>query len=230
MKILLIEHRVRVIKRIKEALEEEGYTCILAMDGVTGRNMVLKTHCDFVILDSELPKVNGIELCGTIRKLNGEIPILLLIGDKPGDKMTEGFNAGADDCLLIPFDMNELKVRVKVLEKRKVAIASPNNNILVYSDLEMNLDTRFVKRSGKEINLTPREFSLLEYLMRNKGKILSREEIAQNVWNTKLTARASFVNVYVTYLRRKIDKDFPNKLIHTKHWMGYVFKTEDVEK
>jgi len=227
MKFLLIEHNVRTASRIKRILEDEGYSCLIASDGIQGRKMVLKTSWDFIILNRTLPQLTGVELCSNIRNQNNEVPIIMLTDVKHRNKMAEGFEAGADDCLLLPVDAYELLTRITVLMKRK-GIETGSRALLTYIDLEMNLDSRIVKRGGIEINLTPREFSLLEYMMRNRGKVLSREEIAQNVWQVATAPKTNFVDVYITYLRRKIDKKFSAKLIHTKHWMGYVFKVDDI--
>ncbi len=227
MKFLLVENKVRITKRIQQILADDGHTCLLASDGMAGRKMVQGAHFDFLLINSDLPKLNGIDLCKCIRGLKPDIPIIILASSKMADNMSAAFDAGADDCLLQPFDLRELLVRIHALMKRKHLAEPEQRPVLTYADVEMNLDTRIVKRNGTEINLTPREFALLEYLLRNTGKILSRAELAQHVWNTPLVSGANFVDVYITYLRKKVDKPFSVKLIHTKHWQGYVFRVED---
>jgi DNA-binding response OmpR family regulator len=142
------------------------------------------------------------------------------------DDKVEGFDAGADDYIVKPFEMRELLVRIRALVKRNNKTVSNSGNILKYADLEMNLHTKIVKRNGKEINLTPKEFNLLAYMLQNPERILSRVEIAEKVWNTHFDTGTNFIDVYINYLRKKIDKGFEKKLIHTKSGMGFILKAD----
>jgi DNA-binding response OmpR family regulator len=227
MKILIIENKIRIIRPLREALEEQGHSCLVASDGLAGRKMMLSSQSDFIIIDSDLAKLNGLDLCKSIRSMNPDVPVILLVTNEPGGTMAEGFDAGADDCLLKPFEMDELLVRIRALIKRKSGKKTECKKVLSFADIEMNLDTRSVKRNNIDIDLTPKEFLLLEYMMRNQGKVLSKEEIAQNVWHRKVIREMNFVNVYINYLRNKIDKNFSRKTIHTKPWMGYILMVEE---
>ncbi len=227
MKILLVESKIRIARRIQESLEKEGHTVLLASDGQLGRKLMLSTNVDCVIINSELPKLNGIDLCRNIRSLKPEAIILMIFPSENAAAMSGGFDSGADDCLLQPLDTAELLARLNALMKRKIGNEAEIPKVIVYAGVELNLDNRTVKREGIEINLTPKEFLLLEYLMRNQGRVLLREEIAQNVWSTKLQPGMNFVDVYINYLRKKIDKPFSVKLIHTKHWVGYIFQVPE---
>jgi DNA-binding response OmpR family regulator len=178
-----------------------------------------------IITDIILPKVNGIELCKHIRKARPHIPIIMLTALGTTDDKVEGFDAGADDYLVKPFDFRELHARIKTLLKRNKGNSDISHiTILNYGDLEMNLLTKIVKRAEKEIDLTPKEFKLLEYMMKNIERVLSRTEIAEKVWGTHFDTGTNFIDVYINYLRKKIDKDYPDKLIHTKSGMGFIFK------
>ena len=227
MKILIIEDDARVAELIKRGLEEAEYIVALALDGLLGRNLVLQSEFDLVIVDVILPEINGIDLCKEIRKIKPDLSIIMLTALGTTDDKIEGFDAGADDYLVKPFEMRELLVRIRVLLKRnKKTITSSLVFVLKFKDLEMNLHTKIVKRSNTEINLTPKEFALLEYMMQNPERVLSRVEIAQNVWDTHFDTGTNFIDVYINYLRKKIDKDFDTKLIHTKSGMGFIFKEE----
>lgn len=227
MKILIIEDDARVAELIKRGLEEAEYIVALAFDGLLGRNLVLQSEFDLVIVDVILPEINGIDLCKEIRKMKPDLSIIMLTALGTTDDKIEGFDAGADDYLVKPFEMRELLVRIRALLKRnKRKATSSLVFVLKFKDLEMNLQTKIVKRNNIEINLTPKEFALLEYMMQNPERVLSRSEIAQNVWDTHFDTGTNFIDVYINYLRKKIDKDFDTKLIHTKSGMGFIFKGE----
>jgi DNA-binding response OmpR family regulator len=179
---------------------------------------------DLIILDLNLPYKNGIELCKEIRISDQKIPVLMLTAlGTTEDKLT-GFDSGADDYLVKPFEFRELLARIRSLLKR-VSIAETGGNILAILDLEVNLNTYEVKRNGKRIELTPKEFDLLVYLLRNKGKVVSRMEIAENVWDINFDTGTNIIDVYVNFLRKKMDKDFSQKLIHTQTGVGYIIKS-----
>lgn len=226
LRFLLIEDDQRMAELIKRGLEESGFSVELAVDGLTGMQKALTNVYNLIITDVILPGINGLELCKEIRQMNPDIPILMLTALGTTDDKVEGFDAGADDYLVKPFEMRELLVRIKSLMKRNKQNDGAQGFILKLADLEMNLNTKIVKRNELEISLTPKEFKLLEYMMQNQGKVLSRTEIAENVWETHFDTGTNFIDVYINYLRKKVDKDFPKKLIHTKSGMGFILKEE----
>lgn len=226
MKILIIEDDQRVAELIQRGLEEQGFALTLAYDGLSGKKLALQNHYDLIITDIILPKMDGLDLCKQIREYKPDTPIIMLTALGTTDDKVEGFDAGADDYLVKPFEMRELLVRIRALLKRNNKTANYSGNILKYADLEMNLHTKIVKRSGQEISLTPKEFKLLEYLMQNPERVLSRVEIAEKVWDTHFDTGTNFIDVYINYLRKKIDREFDKKLIHTKSGMGFILKSE----
>jgi DNA-binding response OmpR family regulator len=225
MTILVIEDEERVANLIKKGLEELGFITTIAPDGLTGRKAALTNAYDLIITDIMLPGLNGVELCKYIRQELPDTPIIMLTALGTTDDKVEGFDAGANDYLVKPFDFRELYVRIRELLKRSSLARGTNPaTILQAADLEMNLATRIVQRNNKEINLTRKEFRLLEYMMNNQGRVLSRAEIAQNVWETDFDTGTNFIDVYINYLRKKIDKEHPVKLIHTRPGIGFIFK------
>ncbi|NML40752.1 response regulator transcription factor [Chitinophaga sp. G-6-1-13] len=224
MKILVIEDEERVGALIRRGLEEQGYTVTLAWDGEAGLKLALGGGFDLVITDIVLPRINGLELSRAIRAALPSIPILMLTALGTTDDKVEGFDAGADDYLVKPFDLRELLVRIRALLKRTPAPVTPQSTMLRYADLEMDLQTKNVTRNGQEISLTPKEFHLLEFMLQNKERVLSRAEIAEKVWETHFDTGTNFIDVYINYLRKKVDKAFDVKLIHTKPGMGFIFK------
>jgi two-component system copper resistance phosphate regulon response regulator CusR len=225
MRILVIEDEERVANLIKKGLEELGFTTTIAPDGLSGRTAALTNTYDLIITDIMLPGLNGVELCKYIRQELPAIPIIMLTALGTTDDKVEGFDAGANDYLVKPFDFRELYVRIRELLKRSSTLRE-TATILQAADLEMNLTTRIVKRNKKEINLTRKEFRLLEYMMNNQGRVLSRAEIAQNVWETDFDTGTNFIDVYINYLRKKIDKEHPVKLIQTRPGIGFIFKEQ----
>ncbi len=223
-RILIIEDEERVANLIRQGLEEQGFVTTVASDGLSGKELAIANHFDVIITDIILPKMNGIDLCREIRLQKPNVPIIMLTALGTTDDKVEGFDAGADDYLVKPFDLRELHVRIRALMKR-----NQNNNhqsfVLKYAGLEMNLHTKIVKRDEVEISLTPKELKLLEYMMQNPERVLSRTEIAEQVWDTTFDTGTNFIDVYINYLRKKIDKDFEVKLIHTKPGLGFIFKT-----
>lgn len=226
MNILIIEDDTRIAELIQRGLQEHGFTLTMAYDGISGKKMALQNKYELIITDIILPRMDGLELCKEIRKNKPDIPIIMLTALGTTDDKVEGFDAGADDYLVKPFEMRELLVRIRALLKRHNKIATYLGNSLKYADLEMNLLTKIVKRNGIEINLTPKEFNLLEYLLQNPERVLSRVEIAEKVWGTHFDTGTNFIDVYINYLRKKIEKGFDNKLIHTKTGMGFILKVE----
>lgn len=223
-KILIVEDEIKIAQTLKKGLTENGYYVELAYDGTIGKRLFLSHNYDLIILDINLPEINGYELCRQIRGHNQHIPILMLTALNTTDDKIEGFDAGADDYLIKPFEFKELLVRIRALLKRTINQQLPSGNILKVADLEMNLDSKEVKRGDKKINLTAKEFQLLEYFMRNRNRVVSRADIAVSVWDIDFDTQTNVIDVYVNYLRNKIDKNFSYKLIHTQVGMGYILK------
>lgn len=222
MKILIVEDEPKVAAFIQIGLEENNYTAKIASDGEEGKKFALNQIFDLIILDVNLPKINGIELCKILRENNIKTPILMLTALGSTDDKVSGFESGADDYLVKPFEFRELLARVKALIKR----SSPLNDetILKIEDLELNTESKIVKRANKKIDLTAKEFSLLEYLLKNKDRVVSRKEIADKVWDIHFDTGTNVIDVYVNFLRKKIDKDFDKKIIQTQVGMGYVIR------
>jgi two-component system, OmpR family, copper resistance phosphate regulon response regulator CusR len=220
--ILIVEDEVKIGNSLKQGLEELFYKVTVALDGFTGKKLFLTNSFDLVILDINLPQINGMELCKIFRQHNKKIPILMLTAFGSTDDKVQGFDAGADDYLVKPFDFKELLVRIKALFRR--ADILPLNDKLSIGDLVMDLGNKEVTRNGKQIKLTLKEFQLLEYMLRNKNHLVSRTDIAEKVWDLDFDTGTNIIDVYVNYLRRKIDKDFSPKLIYTQVGFGYMLK------
>ena len=221
--ILVVEDEPKVASFIKLGLEENGFIVDIAYDGNIGKRMFDYKNYNLIILDVNMPLKNGVELCKEIRHKNIKVPILMLTAlGTTEDKLT-GFDAGADDYLIKPFEFRELLARIKSLLKRNSNLEN-GSNLITFLNLEMNLDTYEVKRDGIKIDLTQKEFALLEYLLRNKGRVLTRLDIAEKVWDISFDTGTNVIDVYVNFLRKKIDKDFSPKLIHTQTGIGYVLK------
>ncbi|WP_292008138.1 response regulator transcription factor [Chryseobacterium sp.] len=227
MHILIIEDDIRVAQLIARGLEEHGFIPTIAYDGLQGKKLLEQNTYDLLITDVILPKIDGLDLCKDIRVKYPNLPILILTALGSTDNKVEGFDSGADDYLVKPFEMRELLVRIRALLRRNASMNIATGNLLTYSDLEMNLSTKSVKRNNIEIRLTPKEFKLMEYMLNNPERVLSRNEIAEKVWDTHFDTGTNFIDVYINYLRKKIDKDFDHKLIHTKSGMGFILKTEE---
>lgn len=220
MKILVIEDEPKLVSILKEGLENDSFEVDIAFDGQIGEKLALRNSYDLIILDIIIPYKNGIELCRTIRSSNNSVPIIMLTAlSSIEDKLT-GFDAGADDYLAKPFELKELMARVKALVKRSSGIIQSSNSIKM-GDLELDLDKKIAKRDNRIIELSSKEFHLLEYLMRNKGRVLSRTDIAEKVWDLDFDTNTNIIEVYINILRKKIDKDFDKKLIQTRKGLGY---------
>lgn len=222
-KILIVEDEPKVADFIKRGLEEQAFDTEVAYDGMIGKKKATGNVYDLIILDINIPFINGYELCREIRLVNNRVPILMLTAMGTTDDKLSGFDSGADDYLVKPFEFRELLARIKALLKRSKG-TSLDGNILKIADLEMNLDSKIVKRAGKKIDLTAKEFLLLEYFIKNKGRVLSRVDIAEKIWDITFDTGTNVIDVYINFLRKKIDKDFSPKLIHTQIGMGYVLK------
>ena len=208
MNILIVEDEKRVADLLKAGLEENGYQTMVAYDGAMGLRLFQTYSFHLVISDIILPKMDGFELCKEIRKQNEKIPILMLTALGSTDDKLDGFDAGADDYMTKPFDFRELTARVKVLLKRNKEIVADVPEQIEYADLT--------------IKLSPKEYNLLRYMVENAEKVISRVEIAEKVWNTHFDTGTNFIDVYINYLRKKIDKEFDVKLIHTKPGIGFI--------
>lgn len=220
--ILIVEDEKRVADLLKIGLEENGYQTMVAYDGAMGLRLFQSNSFQLVISDIILPKMDGFELCKEIRKVNERIPILMLTALGSADDKLEGFDAGADDYMVKPFDFRELNARVKVLLKRNAETVVRPPEQITYADLSVNLNLREVRRNNIAIKLSPKEYNLLLYMLENAEKVITRVEIAEKVWNTHFDTGTNFIDVYINYLRKKIDKDFGKKLIHTKPGVGFI--------
>ncbi len=221
--ILVIEDEKRVADLLKIGLEENGYQVMVAYDGEMGLRLFRSNAFELVISDIILPKLNGFDLCQEIRKANEHIPILILTALGTANDKLEGFDVGADDYMVKPFDFRELLARVKVLLKRRTVNSSVEVvKEITYADLKINLERQEVTRKGLPIKLSPKEYNLLVYLVENAERVVSRVEIAEKVWNTHFDTGTNFIDVYINYLRKKMDKDFEVKLIHTKPGIGFI--------
>ncbi|NDK56588.1 response regulator transcription factor [Pontibacter fetidus] len=224
MKVLLIEDEPKVAAFIKKGLEEQAFEVDQAYDGTFGVKLALQKEYDVIILDVILPHMSGLEVCREIRKQNPTVSILMLTALGTTDDKITGLDAGADDYLTKPFEFKELLARMRALNRR----GSDNTagEKLTIADLEMDVVKKTVTRAGKPINLTAREFALLYYLLRNKERVVSRVDITEQVWETSFDTGSNVIDVYINFLRKKIDKDHPAKLIHTLVGMGYVLKEQ----
>lgn len=226
MKLLVIEDEPKTLQAIQQGLEESQFEVDIAYDGLLAKRLAMKNNYAAIITDLILPGLNGYELCRQLRAEGLTTPILMLTALGESEDRIKGFDSGADQYLSKPFQFAELLARVRSLTKRGTQV-SMTAQTLWYEGVEMNLDAKTVTREGQPIELTAREFALLEFLMRNQGRVLSKPAIAEHVWDINFDTGTNVVEVYINYLRKKIDKNFPKKLIHTQFGMGYVFKAED---
>ncbi len=223
IKILVIEDEKRVASLIHRGLSEMGYHSDVAFNAEDGISLFKQNSYHLILSDIILPNMSGLELCQKIRLINKEIPIIMLTALGTTDNKLDGFDAGADDYMVKPFDIRELNVRIKALLKRSKATPDQNNSQLNYSDLTLDLLTKTALRGDKTIKLSPKEYNLLLYMINNAERLLTRTEIAKEVWDTHFDTGTNFIDVYINYLRKKIDKEFNIKLIHTKPGMGFIF-------
>lgn len=224
MKILIVEDEPKVAAFLKQGLEEQGYETDVVYDGQMGSRMAMKEHYDLVLLDIIIPYINGIELCQQIKAAKPDLPIIMLTALGTTDDKLSGFDAGVDDYLVKPFEFKELLARIRVLLRRPSSSTETSTKLKV-ADLELDLNRKLAIRGGKEIELTAKEFLLLEYLMRNNGRVVSRPDIAEKVWEITFDTGTNVVDVYVNILRKKIDRDFDVKLIRTRIGMGYILSS-----
>lgn len=225
MKILLIEDELSVSSFIKRGLEEQENTVLQAFDGITGLKLALQDEYDVIILDVVMPGMNGLEVCNELKNKKGvDIPILMLTALGSTDDIVIGLETGADDYLAKPFKFKELLARINALVRRGSRRVGNGDLVLQVQDLNMNLKSKEVYRGNIEIILTAREFRLLEYLLKNKNRVVSRTDILENVWEVNFDLGTNVIDVYVNYLRKKIEHGFSSKIIKTVIGMGYVIK------
>lgn len=223
MKLLIVEDEPNLLSVLRKGLSEKNHDVSAALDGATALAMIAQSTFDVIVLDVMLPDINGIEICRRLRAANNYVPILMLTALNSSDNIVTGLNAGADDYMAKPFRFTELEARVNALARR-AGQEHKQAEIVRVEDLTINLKAKTVTRGENSIALTAKEFGLLYYLAKNSGSILSREKILDNVWNINFDMNTNVVDVYINYLRNKIDKPFKNKLIHTIKGFGYVLK------
>lgn len=223
MKILLVEDEPGISQFISQGLRETGYAVDIAVDGEQGKKHILTIEYDVIILDIMLPKIDGLKLLSEIRSEKILTPVLLLTARDTVEDRVKGLDHGADDYLVKPFAFSELLARLRALQRRPPL---QYNTLLQLADLTMDLVKREVRRAGKLIELSPLEFNLLEYLIRNQNQVLTRTQIGEHVWNLEFYSNSNVVDVYIGYLRRKIDRGFPQPLLHTVRGVGYSLKVE----
>jgi two-component system copper resistance phosphate regulon response regulator CusR len=222
----IAEDDIKIAALIKKGLEELNYEVSVFSNGEDALSAFQKNSFDLLILDIMMPGINGIEICQRIRTVNKVIPILMLTAMGSVDDKVLGLNTGADDYLVKPFHFRELLARIEVLLRRHSKEASPvSGQILHFEDMTLNVYSKEVQRAGIPIELTAKEFTLLELFMRNPNRLLSRQYIAENAWDINFDTGTNVIDVYVNFLRKKIEKGFEKKLIHTRINMGYILKT-----
>ncbi|WP_210487666.1 response regulator transcription factor [Rufibacter aurantiacus] len=222
-KILVVEDEAKLADMLQRGLKQEGYQVSVAMNGTTGLEMAQAFHFDLIILDIMLPEISGLEVCKKLREGALETPILMLTALDSPENIVTGLDSGADDYLVKPFDFAELGARIRTLTRR-IQNGTSTKHLLTVADLEINTQSKTVTRAGKAITLTATEYRLLEFLVQRQDLVLSRIEILENVWDIDFNLGTNVVDVYINYLRKKIDKQFQPKLIHTIIGMGYVLK------
>ncbi|RYD99261.1 MAG: response regulator transcription factor [Sphingobacteriales bacterium] len=222
--ILLVEDEKKIADTLRVGLAEHGFNATVAYDGNAGLKAFQEGSFELVVLDINLPGMNGYQLCELIRAADTHVPVIMLTALSTLNDKIEGYDAGADDYIVKPFEFRELLMKIRVLLKRTQAQVQPVSNILRAEDLEMQLDRKEVRRNGQAIHLTAKEFQLLEYLLRHKNRVVSRADIALNVWEIDFDTNTNVIDVYINYLRNKVDKPFAQKLIHTQVGMGYILK------
>lgn len=226
MHILLVEDEAKLAQSIAASLEEADYTVTIAYDGIIAEKLFQQLVPDFVILDINLPGKNGLTLCADFRKKSPSMPILMLTALGEVEDKLEAFDAGADDYLVKPFHIRELMARIQAIAKRIGNDTVTQQQLLVAGNLEMNTNTKEVRRAGKLVKLSHKEYLLLETLLKARGRVLSKAELAEKVWDMDFDTGTNSVEVYINFLRAKIDKPYPDKLIHTRSGFGYYLKEE----
>ncbi|MDR7370426.1 response regulator transcription factor [Flavobacterium aquidurense] len=223
MKLLIVEDEPNLLSILRKGFAENNNEVSVALDGKTALEMIGNYTFDVVILDVMLPDINGIEICRRLRAAKNFVPVLLLTALGTSENIVTGLNAGADDYVVKPFKFGELDARVNALNRRANQ-ETEKVDAIVIGDLEIDSKAKTVKRNGESIVLTAKEFKLLYYLAKNSGRIVSRDQILDNVWDINFDMNTNVVDVYINYLRKKIDKPFTTKLIHTMKGLGYVLQ------
>ena len=224
MKVLVVEDEQKVANFLQKGLKEEQFVVDVAYDGLEGENLALANEYDLILLDVMLPGKDGVAILENLRARKIDVPIIMLTAkDMVVDKL-KGFEAGCDDYIPKPFSFEELLARIRAVLRRH---SSAGSNVLNFADLTLDLISHKVIRGGKEIELTAKEYSLMEYLMRNPNRVLTRTMITQHVWDYNFDSFTNVIDVYVNYLRNKVDRGFPQKLIHTVRGVGYILKEGD---
>ncbi len=224
MRALIVEDEPQVAAFIAEELRTAGFSVEVAVDGVEGERMAIEQEPDILLLDWMLPKRSGLDVCRHVREQRPRVPILMLTALDGVEEQVKGFGAGADDYLPKPFDPKLLMARVQALVRRSQGRGT--ESILTCGDLQLDDDSRTVTRAGQEVRLTAREFALLRFLLQRKGRVTSRSEILDQVWDVSFDTETNIVDVYINMLRKKVDKPFEKRLIHTVTGMGYVMREE----
>lgn len=225
LKILLIEDEPGLVSVIIRGLNEAGMEVSVAADGQIGLEMAMKHQFDLIILDIMLPGMNGIQVCRELRKADNNVAVLMLTALSSTENIITGLDSGADDYLVKPFKFAELEARIRSLVRRSKNVAPVRNTVRI-DDLEVDLLSKTVSRAGKQIILTATEYRLLEYFIRNQNVVLSRIQILEHVWDIDFNMGTNVVDVYINYLRKKLDQGYKTKLIHTVFGMGYLFKAD----
>jgi two-component system copper resistance phosphate regulon response regulator CusR len=227
MKVLVVEDEPDVSSFIKQGLEAQGIEVNVAFDGNLGQRLATTRDYDVIVLDIVIPGINGFDLCRLLKKDKPGTPVLMLTTLGTTLDKVSGFESGADDYLLKPFEFVELIARLRALARRPSIGGAMNGTILRFEDLRLNLETKMAERKDKDIRLSAKEFSLLEYFMRNPGRVISRAELAEKVWDLKFETGTNVVEVYMNMLRNKIDRDFSPRLLHTRIGLGYVLSEKE---
>ncbi len=222
-KILLAEDEPKLSQVIQEELNRQGFDTDVAYDGNVAEKMFKQHDYSLVLLDINLPYKNGLALCKEFRESNGKVPIIMLTALGELNDKIDAFNLGADDYIVKPFQFEELSARIKVFLKRAENSFAPTEKIVI-ADLEIDIENKMVSREGKNINLTAKEFALLLLLSRNRGKVVSKQDILEKVWDLNFDTGTNTIEVYISFLRNKLDKPYSTKLIHTKPGFGYYVK------
>ncbi|MVN90794.1 response regulator transcription factor [Mucilaginibacter aquatilis] len=227
MALLLVEDEPNVVSVIKRGLADFGFDVSVAGNGLTGLQMALSHPFDLIILDVMLPGIDGVQICKRIREKNTSVPILMLTALDSTENIVTGLDTGADDYMVKPFKIAELAARLRTLLRRRQNDNQPANTLYKIADLEVDVEAKTVYQGDVALNLTPTEYRLLEYFVKNQKKVLSRIQILENVWDIDFNLGTNVVDVYVNYLRKKLEKNSNHKLIHTVFGMGYMFKDSD---
>lgn len=226
MRILVVEDEERLCRSIKKVLEENHYMVDVAYDGEMGLKFAFQYDYDSVVLDVVLPGMSGLALCRAIKGAKPLTPILMLTALGTTEDKVIGLESGADDYLLKPFEFAELIARIRALIRRAKAYQAPDSVLMQYEDLKLDTSRKVAVRDGRDIALTAKEFQLLEYFMLNKGRIITRSELAAKVWGLQSDSSTNVVEVYLNILRKKVDRDFDSKLIHTRKGLGYILQRD----